>query len=78
MTTGKCAYCGMPVQSGEKFCHSCGAANECYQPGDEEQFNLRYKIAREETKMVKWIMLGMVVFCIVLCATVFAVFSMAG
>ncbi|MDY4222766.1 MAG: hypothetical protein SOX71_09770 [Candidatus Faecousia sp.] len=76
MLTGKCAYCGMPLQSGEKFCHSCGAANEFYKPEDEDQFNQRYKLAKEQTKAVKWIMIGMVVFCIVLCATVFGIFWM--
>ena len=52
MTTGKCAYCGMQVQSGEKFCHSCGAANEFYKPEDEELFNQRYKLAKEQTETV--------------------------
>ena len=78
MITGKCEYCGMPIKSGEKYCHSCGAGNTMYKPEDEEQFNMQYKLAQEETKMVKIIMIGMVVFCVVLCGPVFAIFSMVG
>jgi len=77
MITGKCDYCGMPIKSGEKFCHSCGAANSIYKAEDEADFNMQYKIAQEDTKQIKIIMIGMVVFCVVLCAAVFGIFAMA-
>jgi len=76
MVTTKCDYCGMPVKSGEKFCHSCGAANNAYNANDEKAFNVQYEIAREETKTARIIMIGMVVFCLILCATVFGIFAM--
>ena len=76
MVTGKCEYCGMPVKSGEKFCHSCGAGNSMYNEEDEKQFNLQYQIAKQEADTTKFIIVGMVVFCIVLCGTVFGIFAM--
>jgi len=76
MITSKCEYCGMPVKSGEKFCHSCGAGNSIYRAEDEYQFNLQYQIAQDNNKTAKFIIVGMVIFCIVLCATVFSIFAM--
>lgn len=77
MITGKCEYCGSPIKSGEKFCHSCGASNNMYNPADEAEFNVQYQIAKQEADTAKFIIIGMVVFCVVLCATVFAIFAMA-
>lgn len=78
MIIGKCDYCDSPIKSGEKFCHSCGAANRMYVPDDEKAFNAQYAIAQENTKMATIIIVGMVVFCVVLCAAVFGIFMIAG
>jgi len=76
MITSKCEYCGAPIKSGEKFCHACGASNSLYNADDEKVFHEAYEIAKIESNNVKWIMIGMVVFCVVLCAAVFGIFAM--
>ena len=78
MITTKCEYCGAPNKSGEKFCLACGAANSFYDANDEKEFHEAYEIAKVEANTAKWIMIGMVVFCIVLCGTVFGIFAMVG
>jgi len=76
MIISKCDYCGNPIKSGEKYCHSCGAANTSYKPEDEMEFNVQYQMAKDSNNTAKFIIVGMVVFCVVLCATVFGIFAM--
>ena len=76
MVTTTCEYCGAPNKSGEKYCHACGAVNPSFNANDVKEFHEAYEIAKVEANAAKWIIVGMVAFCVVLCGTVFAIFAM--
>ena len=78
MEVMKCDYCGTSIKSGERYCRSCGAVNKFFNADDELELSEKYQEQKLGVGMAKFIMVGMIIFCLILCSTIFATFYLFG